>query len=42
MITGTLSKGEEQRLKETFHTTRDRRLRDRCQAILMAALRACG
>jgi transposase len=37
MITINLSKGEGQRLEETFHTTRDHRLRDRCQAILMAA-----
>jgi transposase len=37
MLTVNLSKVEEQRLEETFHTTRDRRLRDRCQAILMAA-----
>jgi transposase len=37
MITVNLSKDEEPRLEETFPTTRDRRLRDRCQAILMAA-----
>jgi transposase len=37
MITGNLSEDEGQRLEDTFHTTRDRRLRDRCQAILMAA-----
>jgi DNA-binding CsgD family transcriptional regulator len=37
MITINLSKGEGQRLEETLHTTRDHRLRDRCQAILMAA-----
>ena len=37
MITINLSKDEGQRLEETFHTTRDHRLRDRCQAILMAA-----
>ena len=37
MITVNLSKDEGQRLEDTFHTTRDRRLRDRCQAILMAA-----
>jgi transposase len=37
MSTVNLSKDEGQRLEDTFHTTRDRRLRDRCQAILMAA-----
>ncbi len=37
MITVNLSKDEGQRLEDTFHTARDRRLRDRCQAILMAA-----
>jgi transposase len=37
MITVNLSKDEGQRLEDTFHTTRARRLRDRCQAILMAA-----
>jgi hypothetical protein len=37
MITVNLSEDEDRRLEETFHTTRDRWLRDRCQAILMAA-----
>jgi transposase len=37
MITVKLSEDEGRRLEETFHTTPDRRLRDRCQAILMAA-----
>ncbi len=37
MITVNLSEDEDRRLEETFHTTRDRRLRDRCPAILMAA-----
>jgi len=33
----TLTRGEEQALEQTFKTTEDRRLRDRCQAVLMAA-----
>jgi transposase len=37
MITVKLSEDEGRRLGGTFHTTPDRRLRDRCQAILMAA-----
>jgi transposase len=37
MITTKLSEDHLRRLEETFHTTPDRRLRDRCQAILMAA-----
>jgi transposase len=37
MITVNLSTDEGQQLEDTFHATRDRRLRDRCQAILMAA-----
>ena len=36
MITLTLSKPERHHLKRTFKTTADRRLRERCQAILMA------
>jgi transposase len=36
MITVNLDADEGQRLEDTFHTTLDRRLRDRCQAILMA------
>ena len=37
MITIKLSEDEGRRLDATFHTTPNRRLRDRCQAILMAA-----
>lgn len=37
MITMTLSASERQQLEATFTTTADRRLRTRCQAILMAA-----
>jgi transposase len=37
MITITLSEHERQHLATTFTTTTDRRLRNRCQAILMAA-----
>ena len=37
MITVKLSEDEGRRLEDTFHSTPDRRLRDRCQAILMAA-----
>jgi len=37
MITIKLSEDHCQRLEGTFHTTPDRRLRNRCQAILMAA-----
>jgi transposase len=37
MITVKLSEDEGRQLEDTFHTTPDRRLRDRCQAILMAA-----
>jgi transposase len=33
----TLTPNEEHRLEQTFKTTSDRRLRDRCQAVLMAA-----
>jgi transposase len=36
MIKITLSTPERQHLEDTFKTTTDRRLRDRCQAILMA------
>lgn len=36
MIKITLSTPERQHLEDTFKTTPDRRLRDRCQAILMA------
>src|SRR5262252_3566993 len=36
MISITLSPSERHQVEETFKTTRDRRLRDRCQAILMA------
>ena len=32
-----LTRGEEQELEQTFKTPPDRRLRDRCQAILMVA-----
>jgi transposase len=32
-----LTPSEEQELEQTFKTTADRRLRDRCQAVLMAA-----
>ena len=32
-----LTSEEEQTLQETFKTTADRRLRDRCQAVLMVA-----
>jgi transposase len=32
-----LTRGEEQELEQTFKTTPERRLRDRCQAVLMAA-----
>jgi hypothetical protein len=39
MITVTLSDHERQQLETTFTTTTDRRLRNRCQAILMAARR---
>jgi transposase len=37
MMKITLSDQERDQLEEAFHTTRDRRLRARCQAILMAA-----
>jgi transposase len=37
MITITLNAHDRQQLEHTFKTTADRRLRDRCQAILMAA-----
>ena len=37
MITVNLSEDGGRRREETFHPTHDRRLRDRCQAILMAA-----
>jgi hypothetical protein len=37
MITVNVSNDEGQRLEDTFHTVRDRRLRARCQAILTAA-----
>ena len=37
MIRITLSPSARHQVEETFKTTRDRRLRDRCQAILMAA-----
>ena len=37
MITITLSEHEREQLETTFTTTTDRRLRNRCQAILMAA-----
>jgi transposase len=37
MMTINLNEDESRRLADTFHTTQDRRLRDRCQAILMAA-----
>ena len=36
MITFTLSEPERRQLETTFKTTADRRLRERCQAILMA------
>ena len=36
MITLTLNESERQQLETTFKTTADRRLRERCQAILMA------
>jgi transposase len=36
MITLTLSEPQRQQLESTFKTTADRRLRERCQAILMA------
>jgi hypothetical protein len=39
MITGYLDEAEGRRREDTFHTTPDRCLRDRCQAILMAARR---
>jgi transposase len=37
MMTVNLHEDEGRRLEDTFHRTQDRRLRDRCQAILMAA-----
>ncbi len=37
MSTITLNEAHYRRLEDLFHTTPDRRLRDRCQAILMAA-----
>ena len=37
MMTLRLGEDEHHCLQDTFHTTPDRRLRDRCQAILMAA-----
>ena len=37
IIQVTLSELERRRLEDTCNTTRDRRLRDRCQALLMAA-----
>jgi transposase len=37
MMTIHLNEGERRRLEDTFRTTQDRRLRDRCQAMLMAA-----
>ena len=37
MITLTLNESERQQLETIFKTTADRRLRERCQAILMAA-----
>jgi transposase len=37
MIKITLNEHDRQQLEHTFKTTADRRLRDRCQAILMAA-----
>jgi transposase len=37
MMTITLNEAESRRREDTFQTTQDRRLRDRCQAILMAA-----
>ena len=37
MITIKLNEDHWRRLEDIFHTTPDRRLRDRCQAILMAA-----
>jgi transposase len=39
MITLALSESERHQLETTFNTTTDRRLRERCQAILMAARR---
>jgi hypothetical protein len=36
MITITWNDQDRQQLEPTFKTTTDRRLRDRCQAILMA------
>jgi transposase len=37
MMTIHLNAAESRRREDTFHTTQNRRLRDRCQAILMAA-----
>jgi transposase len=37
MMTVNLHEDEGRRREDTFHTTQDRRLRDRCQAILRAA-----
>ena len=37
MSTITLNEAHYRRLEDLFHTTPDRRLRDRCHAILMAA-----
>jgi hypothetical protein len=37
MITVKLSADEGRRLEDTFHITPDRRLRDRCEVILIAA-----
>src|SRR5712692_10485026 len=36
MLRITLSAGEQAGLEQTFKTTADRRVRDRCQAVLMA------
>jgi len=36
MINITLNDHDRQQLEHTFNTTTDRRLRDRCQALLMA------
>jgi hypothetical protein len=36
MLKITLSTGEQAVLEQTFKTTADRRVRDRCQAVLMA------
>jgi hypothetical protein len=41
MITLTLSDQERRQLEDTFKTTIDRRLRARCQAILMATRGRC-